>query len=128
MWAEATYGGEPSVEVFAKNYYLHWKKKVIGGKIAQFGTCTFTPRTGKTSGEVVELVPCAKNKWGKWRDFLFYVMLEDTKGVPGLPPSILLSHPVLEGKPNANHVCARIRNSRTQRLYIWTSSHNARIK
>jgi hypothetical protein len=32
-------------------------------KIAQFGTCTFTWRTGKTSGEVVELVPCAKNKW-----------------------------------------------------------------
>jgi hypothetical protein len=25
-----------------------------------------------------------------------------------------LSHPVLEGKLNANHVCARIRNSRTQ--------------
>jgi hypothetical protein len=40
----------------------------------------------------------------------------------------LLSHPVLEGKPNANHVRARIRNSRTQRLHNWTSSHIARIK
>jgi ribonuclease HI len=30
---------------------------------------------------------------------------------------IKLSHPVLEGKPNANHVRARIRNSRTQRLH-----------
>jgi hypothetical protein len=29
-------------------------------------------------------------------------------------PSCQLSHPVLEGKPNANHVRARIRNSRTQ--------------
>jgi hypothetical protein len=28
--------------------------------------------------------------------------------------SEMLSHPVLEGKPNANHVHARIRNSRTQ--------------
>jgi hypothetical protein len=28
-----------------------------------------------------------------------------------------LSHPVLEGKPNANHVRARISNSRTQRLH-----------
>jgi hypothetical protein len=36
-----------------------------------------------------------------------------------------VSHPVLEGKPNANHVRARIRNSRTQRLHNWTSSHNA---
>jgi hypothetical protein len=27
------------------------------------------------------------------------------------------SHTVLEGKPNANHVRARIRNSRTQRLH-----------
>jgi hypothetical protein len=24
----------------------------------------------------------------------------------------VMSHPVLEGKPNANHVCARIKNSR----------------
>jgi hypothetical protein len=30
-----------------------------------------------------------------------------------------LSHPVLEGKLNANHVRARIRNSRTQRLHKW---------
>jgi hypothetical protein len=28
-----------------------------------------------------------------------------------------LSHPVLEGKPNANHVRARISNSRTQKLH-----------
>jgi hypothetical protein len=55
-------------------------------------TCTFMPRTGKTSGEVVELVPCAKNKWGNWWYFWFYVTLEDTEGVPGLPPSILCSH------------------------------------
>jgi hypothetical protein len=38
-----------------------------------------------------------------------------------------LSHLVLEGKPNVNHVRARIRNSRTQRLHNWTSSHNAQI-
>jgi hypothetical protein len=28
-----------------------------------------------------------------------------------------MSHPVLEGKPNANHVRARIRNSCTQPLH-----------
>jgi hypothetical protein len=32
----------------------------------------------------------------------------------------VLSHPVLEVKPNANHVRVRIRNSRTQRLHSWT--------
>jgi hypothetical protein len=37
----------------------------------------------------------------------------------------LVSHPILEGKPNANHVRARIRNSHTQRLHSWTSSHIA---
>jgi hypothetical protein len=36
-----------------------------------------------------------------------------------------LSHAVLEGKPNANHARARIRNSRAQRLHSWTSSHIA---
>jgi hypothetical protein len=41
--------------------------------------------------------------------------------------SLGMSHPVLEGKPNENHVRARIRNSRTQRLHNWTSSHNAQI-
>jgi hypothetical protein len=40
--------GEPLVDVFAKNYCLHWQEKVIGGKIAQFGTCMCTPRTEKT--------------------------------------------------------------------------------
>jgi hypothetical protein len=38
-----------------------------------------------------------------------------------------LSHPVLEGKPNAHHVRDRISNSRTQQLHNWTSSHNAQI-
>jgi hypothetical protein len=91
MWAATTYGDEPLVEVFTKNYCLHWKKKVAGGKIMQFGSCTFILRTRKTSGEVVELVPCAKNKWGNWWDFWFYVTLKDVEGVPWLPPSILCS-------------------------------------
>jgi hypothetical protein len=33
VWAVTSYGGEPSVEVFAKNYYLHLQKMVIGGQI-----------------------------------------------------------------------------------------------
>jgi hypothetical protein len=36
-----------------------------------------------------------------------------------------MSHPILEGNPNVNHVRARNRNSRTQRLHSWTSSHIA---
>jgi hypothetical protein len=69
VWAVTSYGGQPSVEVFAKNYCLHWQKRKIGNKIAQFGSCTFTPRTRKTSAEVVEIVPCARNKWGNWWDY-----------------------------------------------------------
>jgi hypothetical protein len=34
-----------------------------------------------------------------------------------VPGSRLMSHPVLEGKPNANHVRVRISNSRTQQLH-----------
>jgi hypothetical protein len=40
---------------------------------------------------------------------------ESETHLPTPPP--LLSHPVLEGKPNANHVRARISNSRTQQLH-----------
>ena len=91
VWAVSSYSGHPSVEVFAKNYCLHCWKKVAGGKIMQLGSCTFTPRTRKSLGEVVELVPCAKNKWGNWWDF-WHVTLKDVEGVPGLPPSILCLH------------------------------------
>jgi hypothetical protein len=45
-----------------------------------------------------------------------------------IPP---MSHPVLEGKPNANHVRARISNSRTQQLHnmdIITQYSNSNIK
>jgi hypothetical protein len=80
------------VEVFTKHYCLHWQKRKIGHKIAQFGSCTFTPRTGKTSMEVVELVPCAHNKWGNWWDFWFYVSEGEVEGHPGLPMAVMCSH------------------------------------
>jgi hypothetical protein len=91
-WAVTSYGGQPSVEVFTKNYCLHWQKRKIGSKIAQFGSCTFTPRTGKTSAEVVELVPYARNKWGNWWDYLFYVSRGEVEDLPGLPAAIMCSH------------------------------------
>jgi hypothetical protein len=92
VWAVASYGGQPSVEVFAKNYCLHWQKKKIGNKIAQFGSCTFTPRTRKTLAEVMEIVPCAWNKWGNWWDFWFYVSGGKVEDLPGLPAAIMCSH------------------------------------
>jgi hypothetical protein len=92
VWAVTSYGGQPSVEVFAKHYCLHWQKRKIGHKIAQFGSCTFTPKTGKTSMEVMELVPCARNKWGNWWDFWFYVSEGTVEDLPGLPVAVMCSH------------------------------------
>jgi hypothetical protein len=92
VWATTSYGGQPSVEVFAKHYCLHWQERKIGHKIAQFGSCTFTPRTKKTSMEVVELVPCARNKWGNWWDFWFYVSEGKVEDHPGLPVVVMCSH------------------------------------
>jgi hypothetical protein len=92
VWAVTSYGGQPSVEVFAKNYCLHWQKRKIGSKIAQFGSCTFTPRTGKTSAEVVELFPCASNKWGNWWDYWFYVSGSKVEDLPWLPAAVMRSH------------------------------------
>jgi hypothetical protein len=71
---------------------MHWQKRKIGDKIAQFESCTFTPRTGKTSAEVVEIVPCARNKWGNWWDFWFYVSYGEVEDLPGLPAAIMCSH------------------------------------
>jgi hypothetical protein len=92
VWAVSSYDGQPSVEVFAKNNCLHWQKKKIGNKIAQFGSCTFTPRTRKTSAEVVEIVPCGRNKWGIWWDFWFYVSGGEIEDLPRLPVAIMCSH------------------------------------
>jgi hypothetical protein len=85
VWTTTSYGEQPSVEVFTKPYCLHWQKRKIGHKIAQFGSCTFMPKTGKTSMEVVELVPCARNKWGNWWEFWFYVSEGTVEDHPGLP-------------------------------------------
>ena len=92
VWATTSYGGQPSVEVFAKYYCLHWQKRMIGNEVAQFGSCTFTLKTGKTSMEVVELVPCARNKWGNWHEFWFYVAEGTVEDHPGLPVSEMCSH------------------------------------
>jgi hypothetical protein len=92
VWATTSYGGQPSVEVFVKYYCLHWQKRKIGNKIAQFGSCTFTPKTGKTSMEVVELVPCARNKWGNWWEFWFYIAKGTVEDHPGLPMAEMCSH------------------------------------
>jgi hypothetical protein len=92
VWATTSYGGQPSVEVLAKHYCLHWQKRRIGNKIVQFGSCTFMPKTGKTSMEVVELVPCARNKWGNWWEFWFYVAEGTVEDHPGLPVAEMCSH------------------------------------
>jgi hypothetical protein len=34
VWATTSYGGQPSVEVFAKYYCLHWQKRMIGNEVA----------------------------------------------------------------------------------------------
>jgi hypothetical protein len=92
VWAVTSYGEKPSIEVFANNYCLHWQKRKIRSKIAHFGSCTFTSRTGKTSAEVVELVPCARNKWGNWYDYWFYVSRGEVEDLPGLPAAVKCSH------------------------------------
>jgi hypothetical protein len=42
--------------------------------------------------EVVELVPYARNKWGKWWDYWFYVLEAEVEDHPGLPAAIMCSH------------------------------------
>jgi hypothetical protein len=40
----------------------------------------------------VEIVPCARNKWGNWWDFWFYVTVGEVEDLPGLPAAIMCSH------------------------------------
>jgi hypothetical protein len=40
----------------------------------------------------VELVPCARNKWGNWWDFWFYVSEGEVEDHPGLHVAVMCSH------------------------------------
>jgi hypothetical protein len=42
--------------------------------------------------EVMEIVPCARNKWGNWWDFWFYVSCGEVEDLPRLPAAIMCSH------------------------------------
>jgi hypothetical protein len=42
--------------------------------------------------EVVELVPCAHNKWDNWWDFWFYVSKGEVEDHLGLPVAVMCSH------------------------------------
>jgi hypothetical protein len=85
VWDVSSYGGEPSVEVYVKNYCLHWQKRKIGGKISQFGSYTFTPRTGKTSAEVIEIVLCTKISGVTGGSYGFMWHQAMSKGFPACP-------------------------------------------
>jgi hypothetical protein len=52
-------------------------------------------------------------------DAISYISINESKYGPAIVDDYtrLMSHSVLEGKPDANHVRAKIRNSRTQRLH-----------
>jgi hypothetical protein len=40
----------------------------------------------------VELVPCARNKWGNWHGYWFYVVGGEVEDLPGLPAAVMCSH------------------------------------
>jgi hypothetical protein len=40
----------------------------------------------------VELVPCARNKWGNWWDYWFYVLGSEVEDLLGLPAAVMCSH------------------------------------
>jgi hypothetical protein len=65
VWATIKYEGESFVEIFTKHYCLSWQKKIIDGRIIQFGSCMFTPKIGNTSTAIIELMSCAKNRRGR---------------------------------------------------------------
>jgi transposase InsO family protein len=71
----------------------------------------------KRTNQILEdmLRACALQDKLGWDKRLLYVEFSYNNSYQAsLKMSPFLSHPVLEGKPNANHVRARIRNSRTQ--------------
>jgi hypothetical protein len=70
--------------------------------------------------EVVELVPCARNKWGNWWDYWFYVSEAEVEDHPGLPAAIMCSHYYVAYLPF--EVAEDDENERALRIAARTSS------
>jgi hypothetical protein len=70
--------------------------------------------------EVVELVPCARNKWGNWWDYWFYVSEAEVEDHPGLPATIMCSHYYVAYPPF--EVAEDDENERALRIAARTSS------
>jgi hypothetical protein len=70
--------------------------------------------------EVVELVPCARNKWGNWWDYWFYVSEAEVEDHPGLPAAIMCSHYYVAYPPF--EVAEDDENERALRIAARTSS------
>jgi hypothetical protein len=70
--------------------------------------------------EVVELVPCARNKWGNWWDYWFYVLEAEVEDHLGLPAAIMCSHYYVAYPPF--EVAEDDENERALRIAARTSS------
>jgi hypothetical protein len=73
FWAVMRFGGEPSIDRFAKRYELHYqlKKEIIDGfeRFQQFGILNFHARQGGGT----RLTLAIKNKWSTgWMNAWFY--------------------------------------------------------
>jgi hypothetical protein len=113
IWAMRSQGVEPDARCFCNIHDLSYETKAIGKEQYHnnFGCYSFVPRS-----EASYPVPTFRKRWpGSWMQEWFYVkndmsQREDVKGIiQRFIWSRFMSHPVLEGKPNANHVRARIR-------------------
>jgi hypothetical protein len=68
----------------------------------------------------VELVPCARNKWGNWWDYWFYVSEAEVEDHLGLPAAIMCSHYYVAYPPF--EVAEDDENERALRIAARTSS------
>jgi hypothetical protein len=113
IWAMRSQGLEPNARCFCNIHELSYQTKATRKEQYHnnFGCYSFVPHA-----EANYLVPTFQKKWpGSWMQEWFYVKVdlsqrEDITGVIQRPIwSRFVSHQVLEGKPNANHIRARIR-------------------
>jgi hypothetical protein len=99
-----------NAEAFYRVYELHYQTKArADGLHKNFGCYNFAYRED-TKAPVIGY----HTKWPTgWTSEWFYIKADEKKR----EKLMTIVTPGFEGKPNANHVRARIRNSRTQRLH-----------
>jgi hypothetical protein len=92
VWAVTSYGGQPSVEVFAKNYVCTGRRGKLEARFPSLGHPPLHRGLARLQRRLWSWFLAPATKWGNWYDYWFYVAGGEVEDLPGLSAAVMCSH------------------------------------